>query len=178
MQLQGENDLQRRLDSAVFRVTLPNGQISGEVRGQRHVSIRLAPGHYERVTRAKLQSELAGLARLLFARGLREREIAVKEVTGRVLTRKARIGRRGTAYARALRELAAEGASDDGTVRVTSIGQQNYAVEIAPGTLDRVPQGEFEARCGQAADRLLADTEAKAGRARVEIFEPLQGLRA
>lgn len=126
MELQGTNDLQQRIDAAVFKVTLPNEQVSGEVRGQRQVSIRLAPGHYERVTTTKLQSELASLARLLFARGLRERQIAVKEVTGRVLTRRTRIGSRGSAYAQALRELAAEGESDDGTVRVTSVGQQDW----------------------------------------------------
>jgi len=177
MQLRGTNDLQRRLDAAAFTVHLPNERVFGEVHGQRHVRIRLAPGHYEQVSGAKLSTELANLARLLFARGLRERQIAVKEVTGRTLSPKIRIGRRGTAYARALRELAAEGESDDGTVRVTSVGQQNFVVEIAPGTLDRIPQERFEANCGQAADRLLADTEAQAARARVEVFEPLPGVR-
>jgi hypothetical protein len=177
VQLRGTNDLQRRLDEAAFTVHLPNERVNGEVRGQRHVTIRLAPGHYEQVGSAKLCTELANLARLLFARGLREREIAVKEVTGRTLRPRIRIGRRGTAYAQALRELAAEGESDDGTVRVTAVGQQNFVVEIAPGTLDRLSQQEFEANCGQAADRLLADTEAKAARARVEIFEPLPGVR-
>lgn len=177
MTLQGTNDLQQRLEQATFTVRLPNEQVSGEVRGQRHVTVRLAPGHYEKVSQAKLCTELANLARLLFARGLRERAIAFKEVTGHTLSPKIRIGSRGTAYAQALRELAAEGESDDGTIRVSAVGQQNFAVAIAPGTLRRLTQQQFEANCGQAADRLLVDTEAQAARARVRIYEPLRGVR-
>jgi len=171
----GDNDLQRRLDEAFFSVELPNGKVLGEVRGQRHVRVRLAPGHYEQVSTSKLSSELAQLARLLFARGLREREIAFREVTGRERAKPIRIGRRGSAYQKALEELVAEGESDDGAVRVSSVGQQNFVVQIEPGTLDRLSQEQFEASCGQAADRLLLDTESKAARARIEIFDPLPG---
>lgn len=173
--LVGDNDLQRRLDEAFFTVQLPSGRIFGEVRGQRHVRVRLAPGHYDQVSTSQLCGELANLARLLFARGLRERQLAIKEVTGRTVERPVRFGRRGAAYAKALAELVAEGESDDGTVRVGSVGQQHYTVTIEPGALRRLSQEQFEASCGQAADRLLVDTETKAGRARVEIFDPLPG---
>lgn len=168
--------LAEAIERSVVSAHTPNEQVFGEVRGEREIRVWLAPGHYARVTTPTLQQELASLARLLFAAARRNNSRTFEQVTGRYLVDEPPIAPKDVAYAEALRELAAEGVSDDGSVRVTAIGQQNYAVHIAPGTLDRLGQPQFQEACGQAANRLLADTERQAARLRWRIYEPLPGI--
>ncbi|CAN5529353.1 hypothetical protein BH11ACT8_BH11ACT8_21420 [soil metagenome] len=157
-------------------VHTPNEQVFGSATGQRDVQVWFAPGHYQRVATGKLAEELATLARLLMVAGLRDNARITAAVTGHDLTERVPLGRRAEAYDRFLRELTVEAASDDGTVSVTAVGQLSFVVRIEPGTLDRVPQEVFEASCGQAATRLVAETEIAAARARWETFEPIPGV--
>ncbi|MEV7428166.1 hypothetical protein AB0N29_00995 [Nocardioides sp. NPDC092400] len=165
-----------RIADSVVTVSIPNERVFGEVRGERRVKVWFAPGHYARVAPAQLERELSTLARLLFAAALREHAVAQKEVTGRVFERRIPLGRRDREYAAALESLAAEGASDDGSVTVRAVGQQAYTVGIAPGALDRLPEDSFRHACAQAAESLLRDTEKQAAIARVRIHEPLPGF--
>lgn len=163
-------------ERSAVTVSTPNEQVFGEVRGQREVRIWFAPGHYQRVTTARLQDELGALARLLFAAGLKDANRVFRQVTGRDAVRRSPVSPGDVEYDRRLREMEASGESDDGSVRVTAIGQPNHSVQIVAGAPDRVSQEQFEASCAQAANRLIADTEQQAARAKWEIFDPLPGL--
>lgn len=174
--MSNDQRLAERIADGVVTVSTPNEQVFGEVRGERRVKVWFAPGHYEQVAPSRLEQELATVARLLFAGALREHATAQTEVTGRVFERRIPLGRRDKEYAAALGELAAEGTSQDGSVTVRAVGQQDYAVTIAPGALDRLSEESFRLACTEAAEALLADTEQQAAAARVRIFEMLPGV--
>lgn len=144
-------------------VTTPNEKVTASVRAQRDVTVRFDPGFYATCSTLEMQENLQKVARLLFAAARKEHLDQIRELTGNdVESRPEPQTQQDRVYYAELEQLFAEGESDDGLVTVTAVGQQNMAVTITPGVLDRVPQGEFEAACGQAADRLLADTERKA----------------
>lgn len=169
--------LDSAVESSVVTVSTPNEMVHAELRGERHVSVRFAAGHLEQVSHAVLERELASLARLAFAAALAEHARLGAVVTGRVPTRRPRIGRREKEYDQRLAELAAEGVSDDGEVTVTSVGQQHHAVRLRPGCLDRLDAEQLARSCAQAAERLLLDTETRAARARWDVYmgTPLPG---
>lgn len=169
---------ERRIEDSVVTVSTPNERVFAEVRGERHVKVWFAAGHYDGVSSSRLEQELATVARLLFAAGLREHERVNRETASGVgqYERRIALGRRDKEYAEALATLAAEGRSEDGSVTVSAVGQQGYAVTIAPGTLDRLDEQSFRWHCTQAAEALLAETEQKAALARVRIYQPLPGV--
>jgi DNA-binding protein YbaB len=153
-------------------VTTPNGQVTASVRGQREVTVRFAPGFYARCSTVQLQENLQTAARLLFAAARRDHLEQIRAFTGRddVESRPDPQTPLDHDYYTRLAELSAEGESDDGLVLVSAVGQQHYVVQVKPGVLDRVPQEQLEASCGQAADRMLAETERKAASARWEVY--------
>jgi hypothetical protein len=140
------------------RVSLPGGNIAGELRDRTEVQLSFAPGSYYRYGERELERHLASIAKLLWAGRMKEYYAAVSEAFGETITGEPRpVSPRDQDYYSARDDLIAEGRSSDGRIYVAVRGMQIWTVRIADGTVRALDEDEFAVRAREAAARLIRD---------------------
>jgi hypothetical protein len=153
--------------------TSPDGHITAHIRGQADtLDITFRPGSYDRYDERRLADQVAKLAALLFVRYRRyEQEIVEAAFVDPLTDEGADFGPERGQYLDRIKQVVAEGASDDGQIRLSSRCLVSWEVHIAEGALDGWSEGEFTSALSTAAHRLLADYRGQVFRLKDEIYD-------
>jgi hypothetical protein len=121
--------------------TSPDGQIIGRMRNRETITVAFQPYTYHHYTDAELSRQLRQLARLLSVTFRRAFDSYLAETLGgpRTTTDSAD----SAEYQRRLAAITAVGQSPDGFVRLRSTALLDWEVEVAAGTVARVPEAAF-----------------------------------
>ncbi|MEV0840777.1 hypothetical protein AB0I55_14615 [Actinocatenispora sera] len=121
--------------------TSPDGQIIGRMRNRETITVAFQPYTYHHYTDAELARQLRQLARLLSVTFRREFDSYLEETLGgpRTTTDSAD----SAEYQRRLAAITAVGQPPDGFVRLRSTALLDWEVEVATGTVARLPETAF-----------------------------------
>lgn len=145
---------------AAMRVSAvsPDSGVAAELRGRAEVSVRFAPGWYRRYDERGLETQLAGVARLLWAARMRAYYAAASAAFGQPVTREApAVTNNDKLYYAARGELVARGRCSGGWLALAVRGMRVWTVRIADGALAAVSEEEFATGVGQASRELICD---------------------
>ena len=148
-------------------VASPNEQIFVTILGRVDITVRFAPGYYERADADQLRKQLVEVTRA----GVRGYVAAYwrlrsERVGHHVERRREPLTTQDAVYQRGFEELYAEGSSADGLLSCGMIGMREYTVTFQPSVLGRLDAVAFERAAGEAATAMLQDQLAKAARLR------------
>lgn len=161
-----------RLDGMRVSAEVAGSALAARLDGRTGVSLSFRPGVYQRVNERELERELTNLARLLWVARTREYYAIVSDVTGEVRTREGRaVTQRDLDFFAARGELIAEGRSSDGRITIKVQGMQVFRVQIVPGTVRALTEGEFVERVGEAGGELIRDQLRKVRELKLSIYE-------
>lgn len=164
--------ISERVDSMAVQATSPNGSVTAVVRGQNGIEISFAPGFFQRAGTEELETQLAQVARLLWANRTREyRAILDDEFRGNLVVDPPPDGQRDERFYEERENLVAEGSSPDGRVRVTVRGMRDWEVRIAPGAIDELREEEMARAAAHAAQALIQDQMDKTRELKLSIYE-------
>lgn len=170
--------ISERVDSMVVRATSPNGSVTATVRGMDGIEIAFAPGFYQRATPQEMETQLAQVARVLWANRMREYEAILNdESEGNLIVDAPAADRRDEQFYEQRDNLVAEGSSPDGRVRVTARGMRDWSVHIAPGAIDQMLEDEMTYAAVQAAEALIRDQMTKINELKFSLYQDEVDLR-
>jgi hypothetical protein len=140
------------MDALEVRVSTPNEQLFGEVRGWYEVRVAILAGYAERVGDQETARQLTQLARLLFAARQREYRALVEEHLSPPVVP---LSGRAKEFRERQDATMVEGISADGAVSVTSVGLNSFHVSLVRGTADRIGSAGIAADATEAANQLV-----------------------
>jgi len=163
--------ISERVDGMVVRATSPNGSITATVRGMDAIEVSFAPGFYQRASEQEMETQLAQVARLLWANRMREYQAILDDESGGGLIVDAPgADRLDDQFYEQRENLVAEGRSADGRVRVTVRGMRDWSVHISPGAIDQMREQEMLSAAVQAAEALIRDQMVKLNELKFAIY--------
>jgi DNA-binding protein YbaB len=164
--------ISERVDSMVVRATSPNGSVTATVRGMDSIEVTFMPGFYQEAGTHQMETQLAQVAKVLWANRMREyRAIVDDESNGSLVVKTEPADRRDEQFFEQRENLVAEGSSSDGRVRVTVRGMVDWTVHISPGTLQELREYELATAVGEAAQALIRDQTNKMLELKLSIYE-------
>ncbi|QWF79450.1 hypothetical protein HUW46_02858 [Amycolatopsis sp. CA-230715] len=160
-------DLAERLGQIRVRVRAPGTEIEAELRGRTGISLSFEESVYEFIDESALERALASIARLLWAGWRRQYLSAIDETS---LSIDANDFRDSNFIADRAR-IEAIGTSSDERIVITTVGMENFAVHIEPGTVREVPEDQFATKASAAATKLIQDFQAKVSELKKRYYE-------
>jgi hypothetical protein len=156
-------------DNLAIKVALPNEQVVGELHGRHRITIAVLPGHAERAGEHEMEAQLARLARLLFAHRASafQRLNKIYLGTGGVPREERPQDER---FHRVYDEMAITGTSDDRSVRCTTVGLKQWAVDIRPGTIATQGSAGLARAATEAGNDLVRNALAAVKAARHDAY--------
>ncbi|WP_460853097.1 hypothetical protein [Nocardioides montaniterrae] len=164
------SEFDRRWTETGYVARSPGGLIEVRMTGDGSIRGDIDPSWFSRASRSAIESELAGAGKALYVERTRAYYDLSSEVAGmpiRPVREYASDEQRE--YFERLRELSAQGASADGLVRFTLIGNCHVGATVDDAAL-RLDAPSFVARCCEAADACFADHSAKWQRLHFDIY--------
>jgi hypothetical protein len=166
-------DFDRAWAQTEVRVVSPNEQVFLTILGNAEIRVSFAPGYVERTSYPLLVEQLVRLGRAAFAARTRSFYALRSEEAGQpVEPGTTGYSEQSREYFRRLAELAAEGTSADGSVRVTAVGMTEFAVAFPSSLLDSLGPAGLAARLGEAATALMHDQLTKVARLKLDVYYP------
>jgi hypothetical protein len=160
------------LNSRVFTVHSPDGQINATVSNRDRVELQFQPHAYRRYDEAALAHQLTRLAAAVWVESERRYRAAVGEATGESFREERLVrGSMRRRYYQDLAELEVEGWSSSGWVGIWTLGLLHWNVVIAPGAIRSLKENEFAAEAAEAARSLLASHSMQVHRLKDEHFD-------
>lgn len=169
--MSGDDSFAEVWNRTAIEVTSPNEQVFASILGTINITVRFAPGYYERADADQLRKQLvevmrAGVQGYVGAYW----RLRSERVGHPVERRREPIDAQDAAYQHGFEKLYAEGASADGQVSCSMIGMRDHVVTFQPSALDRLDATAFADDAGQAATAMLHDQLAKAARLRFDVY--------
>lgn len=154
------------LDNMVVTVNSPDEQIHARVSHYHDVETWFDPGVYKRYDEESLSHQLARLGVLTWVAYRRGRSEAYRASQGLSAEELAAAERPSDdpdrrRYEAELNEIAGEGVSAAGTVRIRTTGMMRWSVDIQPGTIRQLDESSFLSELHSAMKALLSDREVK-----------------
>lgn len=141
----------RAMDAVVYAADSPSGGISASGHNWYDVTFTVHDGYARQAGEARVEQDLQGLLRVLFARGMAE----YRRVLGSTTTSTSvPMTERRRAWQQERDAMAVEGLSDGGAVRISAVGMGHWAVELRPGTCAALDDAALAAALTQAGARL------------------------
>jgi hypothetical protein len=149
----------------------PDERAFASISGRTHVELSLAPGYYAWASVADLERQLTRLARLLFVSRMKAYYVARSKDFGQLFTREsAPTSVRDQAYVRARAGVAVEGVAAGGTIRITAIGMDSWAVHLDRDIQQRLDERAFCRAASEAATRLVEMQFARVRALKREVY--------
>jgi hypothetical protein len=166
-------DFDRAWAETEIQVVSPNEQIFLTLVGDAEVRVSFAHGYVERTSYALMVEQLVRLGRAAFAARTKAFYALRSEEAGEpVEPGTTGYSEESREYFRRLAELAAEGASADGSVRVASVGMTEFTVAFSPSLLDSLGPEGLGSRLSEAGTALVHDQLAKVARLKLDVYYP------
>lgn len=150
------NEYQEQWAATVVRTVAPNGQVFVDNHADRSIEVRLDDGYYHRASLDQAVDQITAALRLAVSDRFKAYRQMLRTVSGLSFEAPER-GRRGHAdeARRQAEQLAIEGASDDGTVRVHAVGLQHIALFVDTGLWQSGDRARLEANLSTACTRAV-----------------------
>lgn len=159
------------LDDLTATAATPDEKAFATIRNRTQVTLTLAPGYYEWASVSDLERQLTRLARLLFVARMKAYYAARSADFGQLFTRESPpAGRRDEEYVRARAALAVDGEGAGGAVRITAVGMDGWAVQLARDVQSRLDEQAFCQAVSRAATQLVESQFAHIRELKREVY--------
>ena len=159
------------IDRLYASATTPDGAVSASITDRVHVQVRLLPGYYDQATATDLERQLSRLGRLLFAARMKEYYKVRSQDFGELVTREpSPLGRQDEEYVDRRSRLVATGEAADGRVRISVVGMEQWAVEIAQDAPRTMSEESFCKAVSDAATLLVTEQFAEVRMLKREVY--------
>ncbi|NUO57361.1 MAG: hypothetical protein HOV71_00815 [Hamadaea sp.] len=146
-----------RLDRMVVTASTPDGAIAAELFDRDQVRLSF-PGGYRWLDESRLPGQLEALARVLWARRMREYfEIMSEDEDVPITAEPEPVTAGQWEFVERRAQIVARGESPDGRIAVSVRGMQEWTVRVQPGTLREYAEEEFAEAIRSVVTRLLDD---------------------
>ncbi|MCP2321998.1 hypothetical protein HDA40_000505 [Hamadaea flava] len=146
-----------QLDQMVITAATPDGAMTAELYDRDQVRLRF-PGGYRWLDESRLPGQLEALARVLWARRMREYyEILSEDEDERRTAEPEPVTEGQWEFVERRAQIVARGESSDGRIAISVRGMQEWTVRVQPGTLREYSEEEFAGTIRSVVTRLLDD---------------------
>lgn len=152
-------------------VSSPNERIWVTLTGDSTIEVSFAYGYYDGANDREMADQLTRAVKLLMVERTRVLYNGRSQEAGE-LVRPGRdtLHRDARTYRERLAEVAAEGASADGRIRLSGVGLTHFTGTIEPGTLASMREEQFIAGCKEAGFAFLEDHKAKIALLKYDVY--------